>query len=138
MANGILEKPCGDTVIIEKMKSMMDSVREKILEEYLPIRLDTLFLAKQAVTEIFIKLSDNGHYVCVFHKGARLEEHEKQKFKKKNINSLYLKKEDLKEFLNHYIIRLGILDGKIGFVISVIQMQYTFNKYMFLMYKNKN
>lgn len=35
-------------------------------------------------------------------------------------------------FFRHYILRLGILDGKTGFLISVIQMQYTFNKYSLL------
>ena len=35
-------------------------------------------------------------------------------------------------FFRHYILRLGVLDGYHGFLISVIQMQYTFNKYNFL------
>ena len=39
-------------------------------------------------------------------------------------------------FVRHYIIRLGFLDGYHGFLISVIQMQYTFNKYNFLKFKN--
>lgn len=39
-------------------------------------------------------------------------------------------------FVKHYFLKRGFLDGKIGFVISVIQMQYTFNKYMFLVYKS--
>jgi len=34
-------------------------------------------------------------------------------------------------FIRHYILRLGFLDGRLGFAISVIQMQYTFNKYLF-------
>jgi (heptosyl)LPS beta-1,4-glucosyltransferase len=39
-------------------------------------------------------------------------------------------------FIRHYIIRLGFLDGYHGFLISVIQMQYTFNKYNFLRFKH--
>jgi len=39
-------------------------------------------------------------------------------------------------FIRHYILRLGFLDGYHGFLISVIQMQYTFNKYNFLRCKN--
>jgi len=39
-------------------------------------------------------------------------------------------------FIRHYILRLGVLDGYHGFLISVIQMQYTFNKYNFLKFKN--
>ncbi|MFK5950278.1 MAG: glycosyltransferase family 2 protein [Methylococcales bacterium] len=35
-------------------------------------------------------------------------------------------------FFRHYILRLGVLDGYHGFLISVIQMQYTFNKYNYL------
>ncbi|VAW63014.1 Putative two-domain glycosyltransferase [hydrothermal vent metagenome] len=35
-------------------------------------------------------------------------------------------------FIRHYFIRLGVLDGYHGFLISMIQMQYTFNKYNFL------
>jgi len=38
-------------------------------------------------------------------------------------------------FIRHYIFRLGFLDGYHGFLISIIQMQYTFNKYNFLMFK---
>lgn len=41
-------------------------------------------------------------------------------------------------FIRHYIIRLGVLDGYHGFLISVIQMQYTFNKYNFLMFRNNS
>ncbi|RDH81532.1 MAG: glycosyltransferase family 2 protein [endosymbiont of Galathealinum brachiosum] len=39
-------------------------------------------------------------------------------------------------FIRHYIVRRGFLDGYQGFLISVIQMQYTFNKYNFLKFKN--
>ncbi len=39
-------------------------------------------------------------------------------------------------FIRHYILRLGILDGYQGFLIAAIQMQYTFNKYNFLLAKN--
>lgn len=35
-------------------------------------------------------------------------------------------------FIRHYVLRLGFLDGKTGLLISVIQMQYSFNKYMML------
>ena len=38
-------------------------------------------------------------------------------------------------FFRHYVLRLGFLDGYHGFLISVIQMQYTFNKYNFLLFK---
>lgn len=42
-------------------------------------------------------------------------------------------------FIRHYILRLGFLDGRLGFVIAVIQMQYTFNKYLFTYYhQNEN
>ena len=41
-------------------------------------------------------------------------------------------------FIRHYIIRMGFLDGYHGFLISVIQMQYTFNKYNFLKFKYKD
>lgn len=39
-------------------------------------------------------------------------------------------------FFRHYILRLGVLDGYHGFLIAVIQMQYTFNKYNFLKFKS--
>jgi (heptosyl)LPS beta-1,4-glucosyltransferase len=39
-------------------------------------------------------------------------------------------------FFRQYVIRLGVLDGYPGFLISVIQMQYTFNKYSLLKFKN--
>jgi len=38
-------------------------------------------------------------------------------------------------FIRHYFLKRGFLDGKIGFIIAVIQMQYTFNKYVFLLNK---
>ncbi|MDH5570328.1 MAG: glycosyltransferase family 2 protein [Gammaproteobacteria bacterium] len=38
-------------------------------------------------------------------------------------------------FFRHYILRLGVLDGYHGYMIAVIQMQYTFNKYNFLKFK---
>ena len=41
-------------------------------------------------------------------------------------------------FIRHYFIRLGVLDGYHGFLISVIQMQYTFNKYNYLKFKQKS
>lgn len=41
-------------------------------------------------------------------------------------------------FIRHYFLRLGFLDGRLGYAIAVIQMQYTFNKYMFTYFhKNK-
>lgn len=40
-------------------------------------------------------------------------------------------------FVRHYMFRLGFLDGYHGFMIAVIQMQYTFNKYNFLMFNYK-
>jgi len=39
-------------------------------------------------------------------------------------------------FFRHYILRRGFLDGYPGFLIAVIQMQYTFNKYNFLKFLN--
>lgn len=39
-------------------------------------------------------------------------------------------------FFRHYVIRLGVLDGYHGLLISIIQMQYTFNKYNFLRFRN--
>lgn len=38
-------------------------------------------------------------------------------------------------FIRHYFLRLGFLDGKAGFIIAVIQSQYSFNKYLFAAYK---
>lgn len=39
-------------------------------------------------------------------------------------------------FIRHYFLRLGFLDGRIGFLIAAIQCQYTFNKYALLKFKN--
>lgn len=41
-------------------------------------------------------------------------------------------------FIRHYFLRLGFLDGRLGFAIAIIQMQYTFNKYMFAYFLHKN
>lgn len=40
-------------------------------------------------------------------------------------------------FIRHYFLRRGFLDGRIGLLISIIQMQYTFNKYMLLIHLNE-
>ncbi|MDQ1362224.1 MAG: Two-domain glycosyltransferase [Pseudomonadota bacterium] len=56
------------------------------------------------------------------------------KGKSTNIAEIVLR--SLFAFFRHYIIRLGVLDGYHGFLISVIQMQYTFNKYNFLRFRN--
>jgi len=37
-------------------------------------------------------------------------------------------------FFRHYILKRGFLDGRIGFIIAIIQMQYTFNKYLLISY----
>lgn len=39
-------------------------------------------------------------------------------------------------FIRHYFLRRGFLDGRIGFLIAVIQFQYTFNKYALLKFKH--
>jgi len=39
-------------------------------------------------------------------------------------------------FIRHYFLRAGFLDGKAGFLIAAIQMQYTFNKYILLLMKH--
>lgn len=37
-------------------------------------------------------------------------------------------------FFRHYFLKLGFLDGRVGFIIASIQMQYTFNKYLLVSY----
>ncbi len=41
-------------------------------------------------------------------------------------------------FIRHYFLRLGFLDGRLGFAIAMIQMQYTFNKYLFAYFHPNN
>jgi len=41
-------------------------------------------------------------------------------------------------FIRHYFLRLGFLDGKAGLIISIIQSQYSFNKYIFAYYHKDN
>jgi len=62
---------------------------------------------------------------------------ENQHKKGRRTNFLSIILHTLFSFARHYIFRLGFLDGYHGFMIAVIQMQYTFNKYNFLMFKNK-
>ena len=40
-------------------------------------------------------------------------------------------------FVRHYVLRAGFLDGKVGFLIAIIQMQYTLNKNVFLLMKHR-
>lgn len=40
-------------------------------------------------------------------------------------------------FIRHYLLKLGFLDGYHGFLIAVIQKQYTFNKYNYLMFMDE-
>jgi len=59
-------------------------------------------------------------------------------FKKgRKVGVLTIVSHSLFAFVRHYFIRLGVLDGYHGFLIATIQMQYTFNKYNFLKFKNK-
>lgn len=60
-------------------------------------------------------------------------ESEYKKGKSTNVLSVIL--HSLFSFIRHYFIRLGFLDGYHGFLIAMIQMQYTFNKYNFLRFK---
>ena len=55
--------------------------------------------------------------------------------KKTNVLEIFVR--SFFAFFRHYIIRLGVLDGYHGVLISVIQMQYTFNKYNFLKFRDK-
>ncbi len=57
--------------------------------------------------------------------------------KKSNLFKQYFS--PLFAFLQHYIFRLGFLDGKEGFIIAKSTARYTFLKYKFLnqLYKNK-
>ena len=41
-------------------------------------------------------------------------------------------------FIQIYILRLGFLDGNIGYLMAVMQSQYTFNKYACLWYLRKS
>ena len=61
---------------------------------------------------------------------------ESQFLKGRTVSSFSIVAHTLFAFFRHYIIRLGFLDGYEGFLISMIQMQYTFNKYNYLKYKN--
>ena len=61
---------------------------------------------------------------------------ESQYAKGRETNFIEIIVRSLFSFFRHYVIRLGVLDGYHGFLISVIQMQYTFNKYNFLKFKN--
>lgn len=60
---------------------------------------------------------------------------ENQYARGKKVGVLSILSHSLFSFVRHYFIRLGILDGYHGFLISVIQMEYTFNKYNFLKFK---
>lgn len=53
-------------------------------------------------------------------------------------NVLEIMSHTLFSFVRHYIVRLGFLDGYHGFLIAIIQMQYTFNKYNFLRFKHRS
>jgi len=61
---------------------------------------------------------------------------EAQHIKGRKASILTIMVRTLFSFVRHYFLRLGFLDGYHGFLISVIQMQYTFNKYNFLRFKN--
>ena len=61
-------------------------------------------------------------------------DHQLARGKKTHVAEILLR--SLFAFFRHYVIRLGILDGYHGLLISIIQMQYTFNKYNFLRFRN--
>ena len=53
-----------------------------------------------------------------------------RKFKKgKKTNLVYAALRFLVDFLQQYVIRMGFLDGKRGFLMAIILGQYAFHKY---------
>jgi (heptosyl)LPS beta-1,4-glucosyltransferase len=73
--------------------------------------------------DVYQYINKRNHY-------ASLSAEQKHKQGKKS-GMLVATSSALFSFIRHYFLRLGFLDGRLGFAIAVIQMQYTFNKYLF-------
>lgn len=57
--------------------------------------------------------------------------------KKRSVSIAELLTRTLFSFVRHYLLKKGFLDGYQGLLISVIQMQYTFNKYNYLLFMQR-
>lgn len=77
--------------------------------------------------DIFTYLNKRNHYANL---GAKqiIQKGKKASLSKATGSAIFA-------FIRHYFLRLGFLDGRAGFVIAVIQSQYSFNKYLFSVYK---
>jgi len=72
---------------------------------YVPIRLKILYRSEEAPTDIYIKIRE-GHFVKIYHAEGELNEEDISKYERKNIQTMYIKEEELNAFLEPFMIIL--------------------------------
>ncbi|MFT6602718.1 MAG: HD-GYP domain-containing protein (c-di-GMP phosphodiesterase class II) [Bacteriovoracaceae bacterium] len=72
---------------------------------HVPIRLKILYRADLAPTDIYIKIRD-GHFVKIYNFNDQLGEEDIAKYERKNIETMYIREEELNKFLEPYMIIL--------------------------------
>lgn len=72
---------------------------------HVPIRLKILYRSDFAPTDIYIKIRD-GHFVKIYNAQDELSIEDIAKYERKNIETMYIREEELSEFLDPYMIIL--------------------------------
>ncbi len=109
--NKLIPKPPKMPLLKEAILSVMSSSEEEpdglpqSENGHVPIRLKILYRADFAPTDIYIKIRD-GHFVKIYNSEDELSEEDIAKYERKNIETMYIKEEELNKFLEPYMIIL--------------------------------
>lgn len=100
-SSSYLAKPPSDEDLNEALRFLIGRKEEKP-KDYHPIKLEILYKSKQTPTDIFIKLTEK-KYVHLYHKGEKLKPEDIEKYKKKEVENVYIRHDEIDSFLNYYL-----------------------------------
>jgi response regulator RpfG family c-di-GMP phosphodiesterase len=109
--NQLITKPPKMPLLKEAILKVMTSSEEQpdglpqSESGHVPIRLKILYRAAIAPTDIYIKIRD-GHFVKIYNSQDELVEEDIAKYERKNIETVYIREEEINIFLEPYMIIL--------------------------------
>lgn len=109
--NKLITKPPKMPLLKEAILNVMSSGEEQpdglpqSENGHVPIRLKILYRSDFAPTDIYIKIRD-GHFVKIYNSKDELGEEDIAKYERKNIETMYIREEELNKFLEPYMIIL--------------------------------
>lgn len=109
--NAIISKPPKMADLKDAVMTVVSANNEEVdglpqsENGYVPIRLKILYRSDASPTDIYIKIRD-GHFVKIYHATDELNEEDISKYERKNIETMYIKEEELNEFLEPFMIIL--------------------------------